>query len=91
VLEIQLPGLYSGAPGTPSSPRECLIGPGLGKYSIAHIGAWPWVKGWRFSGVTEEEMGRYPNLLKWVERIGQRLEVRRGVGEKYVLGVGEVA
>jgi glutathione S-transferase len=85
VLEIQLSSLYSGPPGASPSPWEYLIGPGVGKYSIADIGAWPWVKGWRFSGITEEEMGKYPNLLAWLERIGSRLAVKRGVGEKYVL------
>lgn len=38
VLEIRLSGRYSG--GT----REYLAGQGMGKYSIADINAWPWMR-----------------------------------------------
>jgi len=79
VLEIQLSGKYTG------TPREYLAGKGLGKYSVADIGTWPWVKGWKFSGFTEEEMKPFPHLLKWIERIAAREAVKRGIGEKYSL------
>ena len=77
VLEIRLSGKYTG------EPREYLAGKGKGKYSVADIGTWPWVKGWSFSGFTEEEMSEFPHLLKWIDRIAGRDAVKRGTGEKY--------
>lgn len=77
VLEIQLSGKYTG------EPRDYLAGAGKGKYSVADIGTWPWVKGWAFSGFTDEEMKQFPHLLKWIDRIAERPAVKRGVGEKY--------
>jgi len=77
VLEIQLSGKYTG------EPKEFLAGKGKGKYSVADIGTWAWVKNWRGSGYTEEEMKEFPHLLKWIERIAERPAVQRGTGEKY--------
>lgn len=77
VLEIRLSGKYTG------EPRDYLAGPGKGKYSVADIGTWPWVKGYEFSGFTQEEMKQFPHLLKWIARIAERPAVKRGVGEKY--------
>lgn len=77
VLEIHLSGKYTG------EPREYLAGNGKGKYSIADMGTWPWVKGWEFSQFTKEEMSAFPHLLKWVDRIAARPAVQRGIGEKY--------
>lgn len=77
VLEIQLSGKYTG------EPRDYLAGPGKGKYSVADIGTWPWVKGWPFSGFTDDEMKPFPHLLKWIDRIAQRPAVKRGTGEDY--------
>jgi glutathione S-transferase len=78
VLEIRLSGIYAG------ESREYLVGKGKGKYSIADIAAWTWVKNWRRSGYTEEEMGSsFPHLLQWIERIAQRPAVKVGIGEKY--------
>ncbi|KAI9736114.1 MAG: hypothetical protein M1818_006290 [Claussenomyces sp. TS43310] len=77
VLEIQLSGKYTG------EPRDYLAGNGKGKYSVADIGTWPWVKGWEFSGVTKEQMKPFPHLLKWIDRIAERPAVKRGTGEKY--------
>jgi glutathione S-transferase len=77
VLEIRLSGRYTG------EPREYLAGPGKGKYSVADIGTWPWVKGCEFSGFTQEEMKEFPHLLKWIDRIAARPAVQRGIGEKY--------
>ena len=79
VLEIQLSGKYTG------TPREYLAGKGKGKYSIADIGTWPWVKGWSYSGFTQEEMDKFPHLLAWIDRIAERPAVKRGIGEKYQL------
>jgi glutathione S-transferase len=77
VLEIRLSGKYTG------EPRDYLVGKGKGKYSIADIGTWTWVKNYSLSGYTEEEMKEFPHLVKWVDRIAQRPAVKRGVGEKY--------
>lgn len=77
VLEIRLSGKYTGV------PRDYLAGKGKGKYSIADIGTWTWVKGWERSGFTKEEMGQFPHLLKWIERIAARPAVQKGIGEKY--------
>ncbi|KAG8530492.1 uncharacterized protein KY384_004995 [Bacidia gigantensis] len=79
VLEIQLSGKYTG------EPKEYLAGQGKGKYSVADIGTWPWVKGWDYSGVTTKEVmeKQFPHLLKWIDRIAERPAVKRGTGEKY--------
>jgi len=77
VLEIRLSGKYTG------EPREYLAGKGKGKYSVADIGTWPWVKGWEFSGFEKHEMEKFPHLLKWIDRIAARPAVKRGTGEKY--------
>ena len=77
VLEIRLSGKYTG------EPREYLAGKGKGKYSIADIGTWAWVKNYASSGYTEEEMKALPHLVKWVDRIAERPAVKRGVGDKY--------
>ena len=78
MLEIRLSGVYSGG-----EPREYLVGPGKGRYSIADIKAWAWIKGWRRSGFTEDETSPFPNLLAWIDRIAARPAVQRGIGEKY--------
>ena len=78
MLEIHLSGKYTG------EPREYLAGHGKGKYSVADIGTWPWVKGWERTGFTKEEM-QFPHLLKWVDRIAERPAVKTGIGEKYNL------
>jgi glutathione S-transferase len=77
VLEIRLSGKYTG------EPREYLAGKGKGKYSVADIGTWAWVKGYEFSGFSKEEMQAFPHLLQWIERIAARPAVQRGIGEKY--------
>ncbi|KAK7756885.1 hypothetical protein SLS62_000901 [Diatrype stigma] len=79
VLEIQLSGIYRGG-----EPKEYLAGKGKGKYSAADIKAWPWVKNWKFSGFTEEDVKPFPHLLKWIARIEAREAVQRGIGAKYV-------
>lgn len=79
VLEIQLSGKYTG------EPRDYLAGHGKGKYSVADIGTWPWVKGYEFSGFTKDDMEPFPHLLKWIDRIAERPAVKRGVGDKYAL------
>jgi glutathione S-transferase len=78
VLEIQLSGIYTGG-----EPRDYLAGHGKGKYSVADIKAWSWVKGWERSGFTAEDVKPFPNLLKWIDRVAARPAVQRGIGETY--------
>ncbi|KXT13066.1 hypothetical protein AC579_4917 [Pseudocercospora musae] len=77
VLEIQLSGKYTG------EPKDYLAGNGKGKYSVADIKTWPWVKNWERSGFTQEEVKHFPHLLKWIDRIAERPAVQRGIGEAY--------
>lgn len=79
VLEIHLSGKYTGA------PREYLAGSGKGRYSVADMKTWPWVKGWERTGFTKEEMDQFPHLLKWIDRIAERPAVQRGIGDAYAL------
>ena len=78
VLEIQLSGKYTGV------EREYLAGNGKGKYSVADMKTWPWVKGWERTGFSEEDMKPFPHLKKWIDRIAERKAVQRGIGEAYV-------
>jgi glutathione S-transferase len=77
VLEDRLAGRFTGA------TRDWLAGYGNGKYSATDIGAWPWVRSHRFCGIIEEEMSRYPNLQKWVIKIGERGAIQRALGDAY--------
>ncbi|CZT11422.1 related to URE2-nitrogen catabolite repression regulator [Rhynchosporium graminicola] len=78
VLEIHLSGKYT------NEPRQYLAGTGQGKYSIADMGAWPWVSGYDFSGqITEDEMKDFPHLLMWVKRIADRPAVKKGTAKSY--------
>ncbi|KAI4724539.1 hypothetical protein E4T49_07732 [Aureobasidium sp. EXF-10728] len=77
VLEIQLSGKFA------HGPREYLAGNGKGKYSIADIGAWPWVSKWEFGGFTTDDMAAFPNVVSWIERIAKREAVVIGTGDKY--------
>ncbi|KAI1390338.1 glutathione S-transferase [Hypoxylon trugodes] len=78
VLEIRLSGKYTG------EPREYLAGKGKGKYSVADIKTWAWIKNWERSGFTKEETSQFPHLLQWIDRIAQRPAVQKGIGAKYV-------
>lgn len=77
VLEIHLSGKYR------DGPRDYLAGKGKGKYSVADIKTWPWVKGWERSGFSEEDVKPFPHLLAWIKRISERPAVQRGIGEEY--------
>lgn len=77
VLEIQLSGKYTG------QEKKYLAGFGEGKYSIADMKTWPWVKGWEKTGFTKAEMEPFPHLLKWIDRIAERPAVQKGIGEAY--------
>ncbi len=47
-----------------------------GDYSLADIANWSWVRGYKWSGVTLDGL---PNLTRWLEAIGERPAVKRGV------------
>lgn len=79
VLEIHLSGKYTG------KERDYLAGKDKGKYSIADIGTWPWVQHLKDDLFTQEQREPFPHVLKWIERIGEREAVKRGIGEKYAL------
>ncbi len=77
VFEIHLSGRYTGI------SREYLVGSGLGRYSIADIGAWPWVRSWKYAQLTTDEMAQFPCLLQWIDRIAARPAVQRGISDIY--------
>lgn len=80
VLEIHLSGKYT------NEPRDYLAGNGKGKYSIADIITWPFVRAlksevWR----KEVDLDLFPHLSKYIDRIAERPAAQRGVGKKYDL------
>ncbi|KAJ5553595.1 hypothetical protein N7494_002973, partial [Penicillium frequentans] len=77
VLELHLSGRLTG------EPREYLAGNGRGKFSIADIDAYPWVRAWKRSKISEEEMESYPRLKEWIDRVASRPAVQRGTSEIY--------
>lgn len=78
VLEIRLSGKYTG------EPRDYLAGKGKGKYSIADIGTWPWVKGWK-NVFSDEELAPFPSVKAWIDRIAARPAVAAGIStDKWV-------
>ncbi|KAL6699884.1 glutathione S-transferase [Trichoderma pleuroticola] len=78
VLEAHLSGQYNGHSAV---PREYLAGDGVGKYSIADMGTWPHVRGYRALGFSEETDMRpkFPHLLQWIDRIAARPGVQKGI------------
>lgn len=76
VLEIHLSGKYT------NEPRDYLAGNGKGKYSIADMGTWPWIKELK-SEAWHEEFDLFPHLLKYIDRIAERPAVQRGIGKDY--------
>ncbi|KAL8733747.1 MAG: hypothetical protein Q9166_001941 [cf. Caloplaca sp. 2 TL-2023] len=82
VLESHLSSRYfPPSSSSKSTPRQYLVGTHPGKISIADIAIWPWVKGWKFAGFSRVEMEAFPCLMRWVERVGRREAVKRGIGE----------
>jgi glutathione S-transferase len=60
--------------------REYLVG----EYSIADIANWSWVKTYPWSGV---EVDGLDHLQRWLESVGQRPAVERGIGVPQPLNV----
>ena len=80
VLEIHLSGKYT------NEPRDYLAGTGKGKYSIADIGTWPWVRLLTSDAWGEQlELDQLPHLVKYIDRIAERPAAQRGVGKEYDL------
>ncbi|KAM0519608.1 hypothetical protein ACHAPE_003787 [Trichoderma viride] len=77
VLEAHLSGQHR---ASSAAPREYLAGDGVGKYTIADMGTWPHVRGYRALGFSEDDMRpKFPHLLRWIERIEARPAVQRGI------------
>lgn len=76
VLEAHLSGKFSG------ESKEYLAGKGKGKYSIADVGTWPWVKEIARTSL-KGKLDESPHLAKYIERIAQRPACQRGVGKDY--------
>lgn len=82
VLEDHLSGRHTGG-----LAREYLAGSGVGKFSIADMGTWPHVRGYRTaSGLSDEEMAAFPSLLAWIARIAARPAAQEGISDKYSSG-----
>jgi glutathione S-transferase len=77
VLEFRLSGKYTGA------PRDFLAGKGKGKYTIADMGSWPWLRAWKRAGFTDDEMASFPHLLAWIARIAVRPATERAISNFY--------
>jgi len=56
--------------------RDYLAGKGRGKYSIADITTFTWVRWAPWAGI---EMTKFPKLKKWCEEIEERDAVKRGL------------
>ncbi|KAF8713389.1 Glutathione S-transferase, C-terminal domain, partial [Rhizoctonia solani] len=59
------------------SGREYLVGPGKGRYGLADINAFPWVRAHRWAGV--ENLNDYPHIQAWLDRIYERPQAKRGL------------
>ncbi|KAG8743659.1 glutathione S- transferase, nitrogen catabolite repression regulator [Ceratobasidium sp. 414] len=57
--------------------REYLVGPGLGKYGLADINVFPWVRSCRWAGV--DSLEAFPNVEAWLKRIAERPQVKKGL------------
>ncbi|CUA71315.1 hypothetical protein RSOLAG22IIIB_09496 [Rhizoctonia solani] len=60
-----------------TADREYLVGSGKGKYGLADINAFPWVRSWRWAGVDSLEAS--PNVEAWLKRIAERPQVKNGL------------
>ncbi|KAG8988120.1 glutathione S- transferase, nitrogen catabolite repression regulator [Tulasnella sp. JGI-2019a] len=61
--------------------RDYLAGDGKGKFSIADINGFPWVRSHTLIGITEEELAKdYPGVDAWLKRIEARPAVYAGLG-----------
>ncbi|KAI0839796.1 glutathione S-transferase [Hypoxylon sp. FL0890] len=56
--------------------RDYVVGPGRGKYSIVDINLFGWCNVSVFAGI---DLGMFPNVQKWLDRINERPAVKKGV------------
>ena len=47
-----------------------------GAYSIADMAIWPWARGWKRQ---EQDISQFPNMQAWLDRVGERPAVQRGI------------
>ncbi|KAG8912756.1 glutathione S- transferase, nitrogen catabolite repression regulator [Tulasnella sp. 418] len=59
--------------------RDYLAGDGRGKFSIADINVFPWVRGHGWAGVNDVDQ-LFPNVDAWLQRIEARPGVYEGLG-----------
>ncbi|KAF8236391.1 glutathione S-transferase [Tricholoma matsutake] len=57
--------------------RDWLAGPGRGKYTIADIKTFPWVRIYSFAGI--DSLDEWPNLKQWLERAEARPGAQAGL------------
>ncbi|KAG5343071.1 hypothetical protein C0989_000061 [Termitomyces sp. Mn162] len=57
--------------------RDWLVGPGRGRYTIADMNAFPWVRLHTRAGV--EDLGEWPNLKAWLVRISEQPGVKAAI------------
>lgn len=79
VLEDRLAGKRENPEKGQAQPRDYLVGAGKGKYSVADMNCFPWVRYHFWAGVTNKDMEKFPNLKKWLQRIGERDAVKAGI------------
>ncbi|KEP49183.1 glutathione S-transferase, carboxy-terminal domain protein [Rhizoctonia solani 123E] len=60
------------------SDRDYLVGSGKGRYGLADMNAFPWVRAHRWAGV--ENMDDYPHVQAWLNRISVRPQAKAGLG-----------
>ncbi|TFY83785.1 hypothetical protein EWM64_g218 [Hericium alpestre] len=65
VLDIRLNG------------RDYLAGPGRGKYSLADLNVWPWIRSHGY--VVTPTLDEWPHLKAWFERVKERPGVQAGI------------
>lgn len=76
-LEIRLSGKYTG------EPREYLAGNGRGKYSIADIETWPYVRLLKSGAFPHQVLEAFPHVEQWIDRIAARPAAQRAIGAEY--------
>ncbi|KAI0317667.1 glutathione S-transferase-like protein [Amylostereum chailletii] len=57
--------------------RDYLAGPGRGKYSLADLNVWPWIRIHGYS--VTDSLDEWPNVKAWHERINARPGAQAGI------------
>ena len=65
--------------------RDFICGEGRGTYTLSDMACWPWISRFEWQ---EIDLGDYPNVKSWYERIADRPAVQRGY--KVPKDVGDV-